>query len=343
MTDVLSNSDAIFLVDHRAKLLHTKCQAGSHKMLAVRASLTQIKNSAENKPFEIACINDPNDTILSDTVKKIDALSRILEKTGFKYFNLNVDFAFHSAQTDPILDDFEDISRTGVVFHAPTLPIISPLLDNFIFDDKTVNSNYVRHATREPINFVSALEAAHNIETIDESMMWLETGPHPVCMDFVKTTLPFINVATPFFRRDEDNWRTLATSLGALHCAGIAVAWGEFHRPFEQGLRLLDLPTYAWNDKNYWIQYNGNWALTKGNTLYDTDSSIKPPSIVQQSSLRTSTVQRVVDESFDGNAGRVIIQSDLVEPDFYAAAYGHKMNGCGVVTSVSSKQWKRMK
>jgi len=46
-------------------------------------------------------------------------------------------------------------------------------------------------------------------------------------------------------------------------------------------------------------------------------------------------VQRIVDESFDGSVGRVIIQSDLMEPDFYAAAYGHKMNSCGVVTSVS--------
>ena len=334
---VLSSSDAIFLVGQRANLLQKKCQAGSHKMLAVRASLTQVKESAGDKSFEIACINGPKDTVLSGTVKEIDVLSGTLEEAGFKCFSLDVDFAFHSAQTDPILDDFEEISRTGVVFHAPSLPIISPLLGKVVFDDKTVNSNYVRRATREPVNFLSALEAAHSIETIDETMAWLEIGPHPVCMGFVKATLPSINVATPSFRRDEDNWKTLATSLAALHCAGVAVAWGEFHGPFEQGLRLLDLPTYAWNDKNYWIQYNGNWALTKGNTFYDTDSSIKPPSIVQHSSLRTSTVQRVVDESFDGSAGKVIIQSDLMEPDFYAAAYGHKMNGCGVVTSVSGR------
>jgi len=185
------------------------------------------------------------------------------------------------------------------------------------------------------VNFVSALEAALSIEIVDETMVWIEIGPHPVCIGFVKTTLPSINLAATSFRRDEDNWRTLAASLGALHCAGVAVAWDEFHRPFERGLRLLDLPTYAWNDKNHWIQYNGNWALTKGNTFYDADASIKPPSIVQQSGLRTSTVQRIVEESFDGSAGRVIIQSDLMEPDFYAAAYGHKMNGCGVVTSVS--------
>lgn len=54
-------------------------------------------------------------------------------------------------------------------------------------------------------------------------------------------------------------------------------AWGEFHSPFERacGLRLLDLPMCAWNNKNHLIQCNGDWALTKGNpagtTVYHGD------------------------------------------------------------------------
>ena len=334
---VLSSSDVIFLVGQRAIMLQTKCQGGSHKMLAVRASLVEIKGCTDDKPFEVACINGPKDTVLSGTAGEIDALSETLQVAGYKCFGLDVKFAFHSAQTDPILDEFEDIAKTGVVFHPPNLPIISPLLGKVVFDEKTINSNYVRRATREPVDFLAALKAANSIETVDETMAWIEIGPHPVCMGFVKAIFPSANLAVASFRRDEDNWRTLTASLGALHCAGVAVAWGEFHRPFESGMRLLDLPTYAWNDKNYWLQYNGNWALTKGNTFYDADASVKPSGIVPHTDLRTtSTVQRVMDESFDGSAGRVVIQSDLMQPDFYAAAYGHKMNGCGVVTSVST-------
>ena len=335
MAGVLSSSDVIFLVGQRAKMLQAKCQIGSHKMLAVRASLDEIKESTDGKPVEVACINGPKDTVLSGTVAEIDALAEILEGGGFKCFSLNVDFAFHSSQTEPILDAFEDIAKTGVVFHPPNLPIISPLLGKVIFDEKTIDSHYVRRATREPVNFLSALKAAHSIETIDETMVWAEIGPHPVCVGFVKAIYPSTNLAVASFRQNENNWRTLTASLGALHGAGIAISWSEFHRPFERGMRLLDIPTYAWNDKDYWIQYNGNWALTKGNMFYDTNASIKPPTIVQQSDLRTSTVHRVVEESFDGSAGKVVIQSDLMEPDFYAAAYGHKINGCGVVTSVS--------
>lgn len=334
---VLSASDTIFLVAQRAQMLERECQIGSHKMMAVPASLTQIAKSAGDKPYEVACINGPTATVLSGTLAQMDALSETLEVDGFKCFGLDVTFAFHSGQMDPILDDFEAIAKTGALFQPPNLPVISPLLSKVVFDDKTVNANYVRRATREPVNFLSALKIAQKISTVDETTVWVEIGPHPVCMGFVKATLPSINVTVPSLRRGEDNWTTMVQSLGALHCAGVEVAWNEFHRPFERGLRLLDLPTYSWNEKNYWIQYNGDWALTKGNTFYDAEKGL--PAIkaapVLQSGLRTSTVQQIIEEELQGSSGKVVMQSDLMQPDFLAAAYGHKMNGCGVVTSVS--------
>ncbi|KUJ13605.1 ketoacyl-synt-domain-containing protein [Mollisia scopiformis] len=331
---VLSASDTIYLVGQRAKLLEERRQVGTHKMMAVRASVAQIEKSAGDRKYEVACINGPKETVLAGTQKEIEALSRPLEADGYKCFILNVAFAFHSAQTDPILDEFEDIAKSAV-FHPPTLPIISPVLGKVIFDDKTVNPGYLRRATRETVNFLSALEKAQKISTIDESTVFVEIGPHPVSVGFVRSTLPSVNVTVPSLRRDEDDWVIIAQSLRLLHLAGVEVFWNEFHRPFEAGLRLLDLPTYSWNDKNYWIQYNGDWALTKGNTFYDAEKARAAPKLIPliESSLRTSTVQKVVEESFSGSTGKVAIQSDLMQPDFLAAAYGHKMNGCGVVTS----------
>jgi acyl transferase domain-containing protein len=334
---VLSASDAIFLVGQRAVLLEKKCQVGSHKMVAVRGSLAQIEKTARDKPYEIACINGPKETVLSGPVEDMNAIIPLLEGDGYKCFSLDVAFAFHSAQTDPVLDEFEALANSGVLFQAPHIPVISPLLCKVIFDDKSVNANYVRRATREAVNFLSALEAAHKIGTIDDETIWIEIGPHPVCVGFVKSTLSPVNVAVPSLRRGEDNWMTVAQSLASLHCAGVKVEWSEFHHPFEKALRLLDLPTYAWNDKTYWIQYNGDWALTKGNTFYDEEkglnkAQITPP--VPKSSLSTSTVHQIIEQSFDGAAGTVVMQSDLMQADFRAAAWGHKMNGCGVVTSV---------
>jgi len=334
---VLSASDTIFLVGQRARMLEQKCKIGSHKMVAVRASLDQIQKSASGKHFEIACINGPKDIVLAGPGADMDAIIPLLEADGYKSFSLDVAFAFHSAQTDPILDEFEAIANSGVLFQAPHLPIISPLLSKVIFDDKTVNANYLRRATRESVNFLSALETAYKVGTIDDETAWIEIGPHPVCIGFVKSTLSSVNVAVPSLRRGDDNWTTMAQSLTTLHCAGVQIGWNEFHHPFEKGLQLLDLPTYAWNDKTFWIQYNGDWALTKGNTFYDAEKELNKAQIavpVPKSGPNTSTVQQIIEQSFNGTAGTVVMQSDLTQADFRAAAWGHKMNGCGVVTSV---------
>ena len=335
---VLSASDTIYLAGSRAKLLEEKCQQGSHRMMAVRASLADVQKKLEGMSYEVACINGPKDTVLAGPGEQIDAACEKLQVEGYRCFTLDVAFAFHSAQTDPVLEEFEEIAKSGVIFQAPTMPIISPLLSKVIFDSKTVNASYVSRATREPVNFLGALDIAQKYTTIDEKTVWVEIGPHPVCTGFVKSTLPSVNVAVASLRRGEDSWTTMTQGLSALHCAGIEVDWVEYHRPFESGLRLLDLPTYAWNDKNYWLQYNGDWSLTKGNHFYDEEKGIKAlpaAPVASPSTLRTSTVQQIIEENVLGSWGRVVMQSDLMQPDFYGAAYGHKMNGCGVVTSVS--------
>lgn len=161
-------------------------------------------------------------------------------------------------------------------------------------------------------------------------------------MSFVKASLSTVNVAVASLRRGENNWTTLAQSLATLHVAGIEIDWNEFHRPFEGALRLVDLPTYAWNDKIYWIQYNGDWALTKGNTFYDAEkgvsgiTSVRPKAApaLPRSVISTSSVQQIIEENFNGTAGTVTMESDLSHTELRTAAYGHKMNNCGVVTSV---------
>ncbi len=333
---VLTAGDIIFLVGKRAQLLEKECEEGSHKMLSVRGTPAEIEKSAGGRSYEVACINGPKDTVLSGTREQIDKISEVLQLDGFRCVGLDVAFAFHSGQMDPILGAFEDIAKR-VIFHAPKLPILSPLLNKVIFDNKTVNSDYLRRATRETVNFLSALDIAQQYSTIDEQTIWIEVGPHPVCLGFVKAILPSVNISVPSLRRGEDSWKTMACSLSALHCAGVELDWNYFHRPFEKRLSLLDLPTYSWNDKNHWIMYNGDWVLTKGNNYYGAEKRATAPqaALSPKLILETSAVQQVIEENFKGSTGKVTIQSDLMQTDFLAAANGHSINGRGVVSLVS--------
>ena len=336
----LSASDAIFLVGSRAQMLESLCTAGSHKMMAVKASREEIEITTKELPYDLACVNGPKETVLSGTTEQIEALAVPLKDKGYRCIFLDVLFAFHSAQMDPILDKFEEIVKSGVIFHAPTLPIVSPLLGKVIFDEKSLNAEYMRRATRQTVDFLAGMKSAQSTSIVDKDTIWVEIGPHPVCTAFIKAAIDPAITAVGSFRRAEDNWTTIAQSLAQVHCAGLQVRWDEFDRPFEASLRLLDLPTYSWNDKKYWIQYKGDWALTKGNTFYDAEKGLDRghssiPSDLIYSKLRTSTVQQIIEENFEGSCGKVVIQSDLMQPEFLAAAHGHRMNGCGVVTSAS--------
>lgn len=74
-------------------------------MLAVKASLSSLSNYVNRQSYEVACINGPNETVLSGTISEIDLLSNILTAQNIKSTKLDVPFAFHSSQVECILHD----------------------------------------------------------------------------------------------------------------------------------------------------------------------------------------------------------------------------------------------
>ena len=325
---VISASDIIFLVGRRARLLEDFCSVNTHLMLAVRGTLSEIRNIVPENSYEVACIKGERDIVLSGPEGQMASVTESLKENGLKCHVLDIPYAFHSSQVNPILESYESIAKSGVIFKAPNLPVISSLLGRVIFDDKTINAGYVSRATRERVDFAGALRAAKNTRIVNEKTVWLEIGPHPVCCAFIRNAFPTAQFTLPSMRKGEEIWATLADAMSALHCAGVGIDWNEFNLPFEKSLRLLKLPTYAWNNKNYWIQYNGDWNLTKGNNTQTALPTVIP-------SLKTSSVQQIVEEEFTKTTARVIMRSDIMHPDFLDAANGHKMNGYGVVTTVS--------
>ena len=118
--------------------------------------------------------------------------------------------------------------------------------------------------------------------------------------------------------------------MASVYSAGIDVNWVA--PAIERNLRLLDdLPSYSWNAKNRWLQYTGDWLLVKNQLptcIHHADSVGIP------STLRTSLIHQVLEESISGEEWSIVIQSDLMQPEFFEAANGNRMNGHGVVTSV---------
>ncbi|KAK4077567.1 hypothetical protein Purlil1_12329 [Purpureocillium lilacinum] len=323
---VLSDSATVFLVGTRAALLGSACPSHTHGMLSVRTSGDNVALAAGGVPFEVACINSPNETVVGGSLADLGALSASLFTYGYKAVRLDTAHAYHTSQMDLFLDEFVRQSRS-VVCQKPRIPIISPRNARAMTPKDTVDVSYLAAATRETVNFAGALNAACESGVVSSSTIWLEIGHHPICSGLISRTLPAARLVCPSLHRDSDNWTTLGKALCALYSAGLDIDWNEYHRPFERALRLLDTPTYAWDNKNYWIQYRGDWNLTKGRSGAD------PAPAAGVVGLQTSSIHRVTSEQYSGSKARVSAESSMTDRALEGMIDGHAMNGHGVASS----------
>ncbi|KAM3081851.1 hypothetical protein ACMFMG_004321 [Clarireedia jacksonii] len=328
---ILSASDAIFLVGRRALLLQELCTPNTHSMLAVTATAEWIAEIAEGRPYELACVNSPDTVCISGPIDELADMRTRIESLGRRCVQIRVPFAFHSFQMDPILDKYEEVAA-GATFKAPTIPVIAPLPGDCVFDGQTINASYMSEATRKTVRYTEAMNKALEMGLIDsKDTAWIDIGPQPICCNFIKSAMPSLAITAASLKRDEDNFRTLSETLAQMHIAGVDIDWNAWHSPFEKNLRLIDLPAYKWNNKNYWLQYNGDWMLHK-----DQMPRAVSPEIETVSTLRTSLVHRVVHEKVWAEGAELVVRSDLMQPEFLEAASGHRMNGHNVITSVSN-------
>ncbi|KAB5525769.1 hypothetical protein GE09DRAFT_1152588 [Coniochaeta sp. 2T2.1] len=326
---VLSDSDTIYLVGARAKLLVDNCTAGTHAMLAIQGSVDTVKEALGDKyqAVNVACINGPRETVLSGDGNLMTEVAQHLSNAGFKSTQLKVPFAFHSDQVEPILADFEKLGR-GIKFGTPKVPIISPLLGELVTGDK-VNAEYLSRHAREPVDFLGGLASAQKEGAIDDKTVFIEVGPHPICAGMVKAAFGATTIAVPTLRRREECYKTLTSSLCTLHTAGLNIDFNEFHKDFSKSVRLLDLPSYSFDEKDYWLQYEGDWCLTKNRVASATPKAIEP----SKPKLSTTTVQKIIREEVKGDVAIVEIESDLFQEQLRNVVSGHLVNGAPLCPS----------
>lgn len=313
---VISVSDMIMLVGRRAELLLRNCTPGSHCMLAVKASVSAIEKALGPSMTEVACINGPEDTVLCGSA---DTISAVNDKLPFKATMLNVPFAFHSAQVDPILDSLLKVA-SSVTFVKAKVPVLSPVTGKVMHD---FTPEYIARHARDTVNFKAALDSGLTGNTFDDKTFWLELGAHPVCSGMVKATTSC--PTSPTLRRNEDVWKTISTSICNMVNAGVHVNFDEFHRLFNDAQELLTLPTYNFDNKKYWLDYHNNWTLTKGEAQVPVQTEVGP-TIIDSIKKLSDSCQQVISETFEDNTATVIVRSDVTQAALRKVVTGHLVN-----------------
>ncbi|KAL8948706.1 MAG: hypothetical protein Q9222_005131 [Ikaeria aurantiellina] len=327
--NVLSVSDTLYLVGMRAQMMEQKCSAGSHAMVAVQSTaemVQEIINGADLETCAIACFNGPANTVVSGAHTEIGSLQKVFDTRGIKTTLLALPFAFHSAQMDPILEDIRSIAR-NVDFCEPSVPVASTLLGSLVQTKGVITPDYLARQARQSVKFQGALEMLRDQGIASDDSLWLEMGAHPLCLGMVRSTLDLSPAkALASLKRDENCWTTLSKSVMNAYNSGTNISWTDYHNEYRPSLRLLDLPTYAFDLKKYWLEYEGDWLLTKGNS--QTAAAPAP-----QSAFHTTCLQHIESEIITNNSASVAFSSLLSDPKLNAAVRGHLVNGIALCPS----------
>ena len=283
---VLSDFDVLWICGQRVKLLDSHCQTGTHAMLAVRSPHHEVTSCLDGIQVEVACINSPRDTVVSGANTDVDLSTLQLDSKGINYSRMKVPYAFHSSQLQPIIDDFSRV-LDGITIRSPKVPILSPLLSTVIRPGDHMGKDYLLRQCREAVNVVGAVQAGEAASILNDRTHVIEIGPTLVLARLMQRTMENPPTTIPSLEPSQDSWSVLSRSIASAYRVGCNINWPQYHRDYDHA--VVQLPSYGWDLKDYWIQYVHDWSLRKGEPL-----PMIAESAASRLDLNTTSCQKVV-------------------------------------------------
>ncbi|TLD11764.1 hypothetical protein PspLS_11650 [Pyricularia sp. CBS 133598] len=312
---VLSLTDVFYLVGKRAQLLEELCDTGSCTMLSVASTAETAQKFIDSKQdtlCSISCSNAPKSTVIGGLVDDIKQLEA--EMSDFNAKQLPVPYAFHTFQMDAILEPLVSLAR-GVTFSPPKFPVASTLLAKIVDSAGTFNPGYMAQQTRQQVQFVKTIQAVD--EKLGEAI-WLEVGPTQLCGSFVKATLsptPAPGAIMSTLQKDSTSWSSFFSCLVKLYEQGVDIDWLRLCSPYRKGLRLVNLPTYAWDLQEFWITHT-----ERGRQSLDSPVSNTAPTQI------STCAQFIVEET----PSQVVMQTSIADPGMQAIIEGHRIRDVAI-------------
>ncbi|NRN71449.1 Erythronolide synthase, partial [Kibdelosporangium sp. 4NS15] len=250
---VLSLADACVLVAARGRLMEGLPSGGA--MAAVQASEQEITATLADAEGEvgIAAVNGPQSVVVSGTAAAVDRIAAKWRDRGRRVKRLRVSHAFHSPLMRPMLDEFKAVA-SGLSFATPRIPIVSNVTGALA--DTSFDADYwVRHVAA-PVRFEAGVRALEQ----QGVSVFLEIGPDGVLSSMAGDCLSEganITVA-PTLQRDRAETAAVLAAVAEAGSRGAAVDWPVFF----PGGRPVDLPTYPFQGRRFWLESHTGPART---------------------------------------------------------------------------------
>ncbi|MFJ3894655.1 type I polyketide synthase [Streptomyces sp. NPDC090083] len=247
---VLTLPDACRLVAARGRLMQALSEGGA--MIALQAAEDEVLPllAGREDVLGLAAVNGPRSVVVSGDEDAALAVAAHFTEQGRKTTRLRVSHAFHSPRMEAMLDDFRAVA-SAVEYAEPRVPVVSDLTGRLAGPGELTDAEYwVRHV-RHAVRFADGVAA---LEEQGVSRL-VELGPDTTLTALSQGTWQgAAPLAVPTLRDDRDEAETLLTAVGALHVSGAPVDWRTVLDATARGARPVQLPTYAFQHRPYWIE-----------------------------------------------------------------------------------------
>ncbi|MFD7864118.1 SDR family NAD(P)-dependent oxidoreductase [Streptomyces sp. NPDC059783] len=241
VSGVLSLADAARLVVARGRLMQALPAGGA--MVAVQATEAEVLPVLTDG-VSIAAVNGPRSVVVSGVEAEAVAVGEHFAAAGRKTSRLSVSHAFHSSLMDPMLDEFRAVAAS-LTYAEPRIPAVSTVTGELTSDWQS--AEYWVGQVREAVRFADAVRAAERFG----ARTFVEIGPDAVLTALGAGSAEDESSAfVPLVRRDRDEVREVVAGAGAAWARGADVDWAAV---LGTGGPLVDLPTYAFQRKRYWL------------------------------------------------------------------------------------------
>jgi polyketide synthase 12 len=258
----LSLENAALLVVARGRFMQALPAGGA--MVAVQASEDEVRPLLTAE-VGIAAVNGPTSVVVSGDEHAVDAIAEQLRVQGRRVHRLAVSHAFHSPLMEPMIGEFKAAARELTV-NPVTIPVISNLTGELAGQDFASADYWTQHI-RGAVRFADSVRCANSAG----GSRFLEVGPGGGLTSSIEESLAETDVASvPLLRKDRPEADSLMTGVARAFVSGVGVDW----RAMLPGAAFVELPTYAFERRRFWLSADGAAVDAEGLGLSPSEHAL---------------------------------------------------------------------
>ncbi|MFH8410981.1 type I polyketide synthase [Streptomyces sp. NPDC018019] len=252
VSGVLSLEDAARLVSARGTLMQALPEGGA--MAAIEATEDEIRASlaGHEDRATLAAVNGPRAQVVSGDEEIVSQVTAHWEAQGRRVKRIRVSIASHCPRMDGMLEDFRRVAET-LEYHAPRIPVVSTLTGELAAGDDLRTPDYWVREIREGVRFCTAVRTLE----AEGVTAFVELAPSSVLTPIIQDSLTTLEdpLLLSLLRTGHSETQALAEGLATASAHGVHVDWNAFLG--RSGTTRVELPTYAFQRRRYWLEATG--------------------------------------------------------------------------------------